>query len=234
MDINHKSQKEAWEREHAAPTALLQMDSADVSSGVKKFYEFLLSKGGAEMSGLEMGCGKGRNVIWLAKQDGITKASGFDFSENAIHEAQRRAEADSVSSKTDLRVGDATVAWPYADASFDFAFDCFAASDIEDKAGREFAAKEMARVVKPSGHILVYELSTDDEYHKMMLEKSPGPESGSFINPAGKFEKVFTERELLSMYAGLTPVVSERVDKVAEFYGKPYQCHHFWLIFKKS
>ncbi len=233
MMPSHEEQKEAWEREHAAPRALVQMDSADASGGVKKFFEFLLSKNAKDLSGLEMGCGKGRNVIWFAKEDIVLKASGFDFSENAIREAKRRSDADGVAGKTDLRVADATLPWPYPVASFDFAIDCFAASDIEDIAGREFAAREMARVLKPGGYILIYELSTDDEYHKMMLERSPGPESGSFINPDGKFEKVFTEQELLSMYSKLAPLVRERVEKEAEFYGQKYRCRHFWLIFQK-
>ena len=231
--LSHDSQKDAWEREHAEPSALKQMDSTVASGGVQKFYDFLKRKNSGSFSGIEMGCGKGRNGIWLAKQEHVHTMSGFDFSQNAITEACTRAEHEGVDDKTQFVVADATQPWPYADESFDFAIDCFASSDIENRAGREFAAHEMARVVKRGGYILVYELSTDDEYHKEMLLKSPGAESGSFINPNGKFEKVFTEPELLSMYEGLKIIESEQVHKTAEFYGATYQCHHHWMIFQK-
>jgi hypothetical protein len=39
--ILHKRQQEIWDAEHKSPEVLLQMDSCEPSSGVKKFWDWL-------------------------------------------------------------------------------------------------------------------------------------------------------------------------------------------------
>jgi hypothetical protein len=76
----------------------------------------------------------------------------------------------------------------------DFAIDCFGSTDIESLEGRKSALNNIIQVFKPRGYLMVYLLSTDDEFHKEMIEKHPGPDSGSFIHPVnGKYEKAFTD-----------------------------------------
>lgn len=230
--VTHKEQQEAWEKEHSEPKALLQMDQTEASSGVQKFFDFLVEQNLKNLVGLEMGCGKGRNVTWLATKPEVEKAYGFDFSNTAIAEAKKRAQ--NTEDKTDFKVADATATWPYEDNFFDFGIDCFASTDIETKDGREFAAKEFSRVLKPGGYLFVYALSTDDEFHKMMSEKSPTNENGAFVNPAGKFEKSFTEDEILELHKDLNLIKKERIEKNATFYGKEYKCFHHMMIFQKK
>jgi len=230
--VTHTEQQKAWEKEHAEPEALLQMDQNEASSGVKKFFDFLIQKNFPQkLTGLEMGCGKGRNVIWLASKAEIKKVYGFDFSSTAIAEAKIRAK--SIELKTDFQVADATEPWSYGKNMFDFAVDCFASTDIESLKGRVFAAKEFFRVLKPGAHLFVYALSTDDEFHKIMAEKSPTNENGAFVNSLGKFEKSFTEDELIELYQDLKLVKKERISKNVTFYGEQYKCYHHWLVFKK-
>lgn len=77
-------------------------------------------------------------------------------------------------------------------------------------------------------------MSTDDEYHKMMIEQSPAEEKNAFVHPeTGKFEKVFSEKELDEIYKNFILVESERIEKQAEFFGKLYYCKHHWRIYKK-
>ena len=86
--MKHETQRKLWEEEHAHPTALKQMDSHDASKSVKKFWAFLVDGKLPRARGIEMGCGKGRNVIWLAQQGAVMQ--GFDFSQTAITEAKLR------------------------------------------------------------------------------------------------------------------------------------------------
>lgn len=225
----HKEQQKLWDEEHARPTMLLQMDSDLPSGGVEKFWAFLTDAGAPRARGLEMGCGKGRNVVWLAR-NGV-EAHGFDFSPSAIKEAKRRADAAGVPNAHFL-VQDATKRWDYEDASFDFALDCFASTDIESAEGRAFARAEFRRVLRPGGLLLVYVLSTDDEFHKEMILKTPAEEAHSFTHPAGKYEKVFEEKELDQLYAGFELIAAERVAKTTEFNGKPYACLHHWRVYR--
>lgn len=232
-NVTHQKQQEVWDREHAKPQVLLQMDSQGASSGVVKFWQWMEQKGETkkQLKGLEMGCGKGRSVIWLAQQG--VHMSGFDFSPTAIKVAKERAETAGVSDKTKFVVQDATVSWKFPANSFDFSIDCFATTDIESKEGRAFAVSEMIRVTKPDGYILVYVMSTDDEFHQEMIQKSPASEDHAFVHPAGKFEKVFSREEIMELYKGLDLITEERVPKMAVFSGKEYKCNHHWVVFQK-
>src|SRR5206468_1991702 len=87
----HERQRRVWEAEHQSPAALLQLDSLEPSGGVVKFWRYLVDVGAPRTTGVEMGCGKGRNVLWLAEQG--ARVEGFDFSEAAIEEASRRARS---------------------------------------------------------------------------------------------------------------------------------------------
>ncbi len=234
MPITHEQQKEKWNEEHQTPFALKQMDVHTVSRGVALFLEFLQKQSQSGLIGLEMGCGKGRNVISLAKEDVIAKMYGFDFSDVAIIEAERRAGEEKISGKVQFDVADATETWKYASGFFDFGIDCFASTDIEIPDGRECPVSEMRRVLKPGGYFLAYVMSTDDEYHRMMTAKSPADEANAFYNEGnGKFEKSFSEQELDAMYKDFKLIESKRVEKTAEFFGKSYRCRHHWRIYQK-
>lgn len=231
--ITHEDQQKIWEEEHKNPYVLLPMDSNEASSGVSLFWDWLKTKGETKkLRGIEMGCGKGRNSIWLAKQGANMVA--FDFSSIAIDEARKRAVVAGVENNVRFIVQDATKTWSFENYSFDFAIDCFASTDIESTDGRSFARDEFLRVLKPGGHLLVYTLSTDDEFHKEMLEKSPTHEKNAFLHPTtGKFEKIFDRAELMDFYKKWKVVEEKRIAKVAKFFGKDYNCKHFWVIFQK-
>ena len=234
MTFSHDDQRKKWDKEHAEPFALKQMDARKVSSSIPPFFEFLRLKKLANLAGLEMGCGKGRNVIWCAEQPEVSTVTGFDFSSVAIEEAKRRAEEAGVSEKSEFLVMDATVQWKFEDDSFDFGMDCTASPDIETPEGRRFAVSEMRRVLKLGGHFLVYVMSTDDEYHKEMVQRSPAEEKNAFYHPeTGKFEKVFDEAELDAMYADFELVEARRIDKKSVFFGKEYASKMHWRVYQK-
>jgi ubiquinone/menaquinone biosynthesis C-methylase UbiE len=233
IKVTHEKQQEIWDKEHKNPTVLLQMDASTPSSGVTKFWEWVKKENRTSdlHKGLEMGCGKGRSVIWLSQQG--VEMTGFDFSPFAIQEAKKRAKK-AQADKAHFVVQDATITWDFKSDSFDFAIDCFASTDIESREGRDFAISEMIRVVKPKGLILVYVLSTEDEFYKEMIKKSPVDEKNAFVHPTGKFEKTYDREELLNLYKGLSIVIEERFPKKTTFNGKEYDCYHHWIVFEKN
>ena len=226
--MEHDKQRQLWDEEHRKPTALKAMDSHDPSNSVQKFWQFLVEGSYARAHGIEMGCGKGRNVIWLAKRGATME--GFDFSEVAIAEAKRRAEGINGVS---LQVADATHGWPYESNYFDFGIDCFASTDIESSVGRTFALTEMKRVLKPGGLYMTYVSSTEDGYHKEMIQKAPAGERNTFLQPTGKFEKVFDEQDIAEAFVNWQVIRQERIEKTTEFFGKEYAMRHFWLLLQK-
>ncbi len=230
--ITHSEQQEAWEQEHKTPTVLLQMDQEEASSGVQIFHTWITENTKlTSPKALEIGCGKGRNCIWLAQQ-GI-EATGFDFSQTAIEKARHRAllaHAD----KASFVLQDATIPWKFEDNSFDLGIDCFAFTDIESEENRNFAAKEFYRVLKVGGYLLVYALSTDDEFHKEMIKKHPSTEKNALVHPTGKFEKVFDAEEIITLHNKLHLVVHKRLAKTPTYEGKKYNANHHWMIFEKK
>lgn len=235
QSITHEDQQSAWEKEHSEPSILLQMDRDQPSSGLPKFLEFLKEQYDniENLKGLEICCGKGRNVNWLASQ-GIN-AFGFDFSPSAINIASVRASANGLDDNAHFIVQDATLSYPYAENQFDFVIDCFGTTDIETPQGRQATRDNILKVLKPGGFLLVYLLSDKDEFHKKMVSQYPGPDEGSFIWPEnGKYEKVFSEDEIKEIYNDLNLVVLERVNKTETFFNEQYQCSHIWAIFQNN
>ena len=228
--ISHSKQRILWEHEHKKPSVLKQMDSDKPSSGVLRFFGMIKDIGSAK--GIEMCCGKGRNVIWLAR-NGIDM-TGFDFSKNAISEARRRARAAKVDHSVKLLLQDATRRWKSESGSFDFAIDCFASTDIESYEGRSFARDEAVRVLKPGGLLMVYALSTEDEFHRNFVRTSQLQEKNAFLHPMnGKFSKTYGKEEFLEFYSGLKLIEFKRIRKYEIFFGKRYKCNHIWAVFRK-
>ena len=233
-EITHQQQQELWDKEHQDPYVLKQMDVIGPSSGVVKFIDYLTDEKIPHATGVEMCCGKGRNGIGLAKQLGIWMFC-FDFSPHAIAEATKRAEEAGVGALTHFVVADATTVWPYESNSMDFGIDCFGSTDIESLEGRKIAMSEMYRVLKPGGHFLAYLLSTEDEFHKEMIQIRPASERNSFLHPTtGKFEKTYDDQDIHDTFKGFETVQKDRVQKTTEFFGKTYACKHYWIIFKKK
>lgn len=229
--ITHQSQKDHWNREHGQPHMLHAMASTDASTGVKMFKDWLDSRIDLELAtGIEMGCGKGRNTIWMAEY--CKSMSAFDFSEVAIAEANRRTQTRNVS----FVVADATTKWPFDDDVFDFGIDCFASSDIESEKGRAFARDEFYRVLKPGGYLFVHAISTQSEFHAEQIQLSPAAEKNSFYHPGGKFEKVYDKEELLQFYQNFALVECQLLTKnqPVVFYDKAYKAANFWVLLQKN
>ncbi len=205
------------------------MDGSNPSAAILWMTEQMKERDAdfAEMRGLEMGCGKGRNALWLAR-NGMTM-SAFDFSDAALKEAKKRAEEEELA--IEWKKADAAERWPFKDESFDLGIDCYASSDVDTPEGRAFARSEWKRVLKPGGYLLVATLSENSPYHASMITKHPGAEDGSFLHPSGKFEKTFTEEEIWELYQDFELLASEVHRGKATFSGKEEETENRWFLF---
>ncbi|SDX38511.1 Methyltransferase domain-containing protein [Marininema mesophilum] len=98
---------------------------------------------------LDVGCGAGREAVFLASQN--YKAIGVDFSKEALKIAETRAREAEVT--VDWRQGD-VLDLPVETGSIDFVNDrgCFHVIS-EDQRGQY--ASELSRVLRPGGRILL-------------------------------------------------------------------------------
>lgn len=236
-NFNHKKQKRVWENEHENPTMFPHLAENEVSGGVKRFWKMFceknLEKGKSRFIGLEIGCGKGRNSIWLAEQ-GAT-VYGFDFSRAAIKVAHNRIHEGIVKNISFIE-HDAMELWPFESASFDFVVDCFTSTDIEDEDGRKFVRSEIFRVLKPSGNFFLYTNSSNSEICKKMSEDGNfiHKKNSYFYPESDKFEKVYDLKELERCYKKFKLVYFDVFERDSMINNQKYKWEHFWMVYQKS
>lgn len=117
---------------------------------------------------LEVGCGPGNNV-WFLANEGFS-LSGIDGSESAIAYARRRVAADGLTA--DLRVGN-FLSLPFLDSSFDLIFDRAALCYVGYSA-LKVAIAEIHRVLKPGGRFFFNPYSREHVGYKVGRAGSDG------------------------------------------------------------
>jgi ubiquinone/menaquinone biosynthesis C-methylase UbiE len=100
---------------------------------------------------LELGFGHGRTVAALAARVPGGCVAGVDPSEAMLAMASRRNRHALAAGRVVLRLGSAE-ALPFADASFDAAY---AANSVQFWPGPERSMREVRRVLRPGGTLLV-------------------------------------------------------------------------------
>ena len=137
-DIIYLSGKTPWDTGITPPELRAVVEDGNVASG----------------RALDLGCGTGTNVIYLAQQG--LKVIGVDISSRAIARAQRKIEQAGLSQQAHVYAGDVTRldALP-VNGLFDLALDmgCFHNLDVP---GRERYIAGLAARMKPGGLYLLY------------------------------------------------------------------------------
>lgn len=228
-----RKQQEVWKKEHSTSATLPSLGSEEASKNVVYFIEHLKKQGIKPGKCIDIGCGKGRNSIYLAKQG--FEVYALDYVEEAIEKVKEKATKASLLEKIHLKVGPIDEAWNFENDFFDFAIDNFSSIDIETKEGREKYRDEMFRTLKPGGCALVCVVSASDEIEREFIASNPGPEKNSVIWPDnGKFQKNYDEQELREFYSKFDILELEEVKSPAVKLGKQITATNYRMILQKS
>jgi ubiquinone/menaquinone biosynthesis C-methylase UbiE len=111
-------------------------------------------------SAVDLGCGTGRNALALANA-GVKRVDGMDFSTTALDTARKRPGSNMVS----FVQGDVTRTLPFEDDAFDLATDIFVYFHQLADADRAGYRREMHRILKPGGTLLVSLATNNDGYY---------------------------------------------------------------------
>ncbi|MBI3634549.1 MAG: class I SAM-dependent methyltransferase [Candidatus Yonathbacteria bacterium] len=172
------------------------------SEDLEKFTRFLERSYGRKYlnpiaSVLDLGCGNGRNLIYLAGSFDM-RGVGYDFSQEAINQAKRE------SAGLPLSYGVQSIAdpIPLLDNSQTIVLDMMTSHFLSANERRNLIS-EIVRVLKPGGWFFFKTFLLDEDAHaKRLLKENPADEAGSYIHPViGVAEHVFTEEEILDMLA---------------------------------
>ncbi len=112
---------------------------------------------------LDIGCGTGRTAINIAKSlpkggqlNGIDIYNVNAISGNSLATVNRNAELEGVSNKTTFQYGSATEI-PFEDNKFDIVNLSSVLHEVHDYEDKKKAMKEIHRVLKPKGYLLIGE-----------------------------------------------------------------------------
>lgn len=152
--------RELWERSFEEQIAKHAYNTSPVESVIRNVAYYMRSRYSQDewknLHFLEIGCGAGPNLVWLAEKG--VKVSGIDIASNALELARSNLGRFGHEKLIgDLREASATDV-PFPDATFDGIIEACVFQHI-DRAGREKAFAEVARLLKPGGIFAGYMLS---------------------------------------------------------------------------
>lgn len=184
-----------WDAEYKNPSHLKL--STNPSDDLEKFTRWIFRRTREDVlspkaSVLDVGCGNGRNLIFLAKEFGVT-GIGYDISKAAVAQAMLASKGLSLSYTARSIAGPLTV----PDESQSLVLDMMT-SHFLNKNERTILRDEIYRVLEPGGLLFMKTFLKDEDLHtKRLLAERPGEEAGTYIHPVmGVPEYVYSEEEL--------------------------------------
>lgn len=117
---------------------------------------------------LDVGCGRGLLTVGAALRVPNGSVVGVDvwnpraISGNRAESVRENATAEGVGNRVEAKEGDARKL-PFADGAFDVVVSNFVVHELQERADREQMMREVARVLKPGGHVALVDFIFTDQ-----------------------------------------------------------------------
>lgn len=124
---------------------------------------------------LDAGCGRGLALIACAKKLTTGKAVGIDLwaakdqSNNNPNATLANAALEGVADRVEVKTGDIT-SLPFPDVSFDAVISMLVLHNIPSRQARDEALRELVRVLKPGGRMVLFDLMHASRYTEVMQD----------------------------------------------------------------
>lgn len=176
--------------------------STDHSEDLEKFTRYIIRQKRGDIltmgaSVLDVGCGNGRNLIFLAREFGL-HGVGYDISAQAIEQAKQASANFTIAYEARSIAGLLTI----PDNSQSLVLDMMT-SHFLNKKEREFLRDEIYRVLIPGGFLFMKTFLADEDLHtRRLLRDFPGKEAGAYVHPViGVDEYVYSEEVVTDFLA---------------------------------
>lgn len=219
-------QEHIWEKEYRDPK-LVSLSTVPAQC-VKDFVRYLRRECHRDLSSLhilDLGCGNGKNSLYISEQGFENHVVGIDISETALSHARNLMPQDiflhqSIGKKL-----------PCTNETFDIALDVTASNSLTE-VERTVYISETHRVLKPQGYLFVRALCKDgDTNAKNLLKTFPGKEIDTYIMPGlGLTERVFSKEDFINLYTPLFDILyMDKETHYTQFQGKSFK-RNFWVV----
>ncbi len=153
--------KATWNASFRESLAIGSQNSAPVEAIVRTIAHHFRGRSESELAGLrflELGCGTGPNLVWLASRG--FRVSGIDISPVALELAEKRLQAAGLADRIESLREAAIGPLPYADGELDGVMEACVFQHLS-RADRATAWSEVTRVLKPGGIFAGYMLNAE-------------------------------------------------------------------------
>lgn len=186
-----------WDSEYTNASHLKL--STEQSEDLEKFTRWLARQKDTapiltpQNSVLDVGCGNGRNLIYLARHFGVSGV-GYDISTAAVTQAASASKDLPLAYTARSIAGTLDV----PDESQSLVLDMMTSHFLNENE-RHFLREEIYRVLKPGGFLFMKTFLADGDLHtRRLLKDHPSPEAGTYIHPViGVPEHAYEEEELV-------------------------------------
>lgn len=153
-----------WEREYAELKVIPSTTRQLPAKALTLFNEIIQFSRCTRV--LDLGCGNGRNSVYLAAK-GCT-VDAIDYSGNALAELERRAKKADVASNIRMHHRPLGREFPFEADSFDLVLDIYVSCHFLDDDLKRHYGQEIRRVLKANGTLISVVFSTEDEYYRRL------------------------------------------------------------------
>ena len=228
-----KDSKKFWDKEYKTP-GIFNL-SKEPAEDLKKFTRWLEREYDGNFIDqrsfvVDLGCGNGRNLIYLAKEFHC-KGIGYDISDEAIKQAKELSVGLSI--KFEAR----TIAGTFSleDGSADVIIDMMASHYLRETE-REIYLREVSRILKPGGFLLLKSfLKEEDRHTERLLKENSAGEDDAYIHPEhGTYEHVWAEEKLRKFFEPYFDV--EKIERSGKHLmnGRAFKRRHFVAYLRRK
>jgi SAM-dependent methyltransferase len=210
------SMKDTWERSFAEQVTNQAYNTAPVEALARSLSYYLRGRVQPDRAPalhfLEMGCGAGPNLVWLA-QKGI-KVSAVDIAPTALDLARRNLVQQGFGDRIGQLREASVSAVPFEDGLFDGIIEACVFQHL-DKRHREQAFAEVNRLLKPGGVFVGYMLDVGHTVYRRKRAEELPEDAGTLILKEGGshvyltnlgVSHFFHKEEILGLLRGFTVV----------------------------
>ncbi len=221
-------QQEIWVAEYTTNHGVPTTDSECHSSSVVRLLDILhASPADIGTSVLDLGCGAGRNAVYLAQRG--WRVVGVDFVPAALRRMAHAAHANGLADAVMPVCATLGQPLPFRDAAFDLALDITTSASLASQALRMFE-RELRRVVKPNGMLLSYVMADDDPYLAPRCDR----DGYATVPESGLIDRCFSAPMLKDIYSQWEILHLDKIEKQDTFFGREYTRRLWWLLARRS